>query len=128
MEILNPYSEKLKERHDKSQVFISFRTKETGLSFSKAAMSQLILKPGIRITFVIDIDRLYFYIAKKEGDGFLLTEGRHEGGIISSRLLVRHIYARLPAAKRNGTRYGIRLSQTQINDCITFEILLNNRL
>lgn len=128
MEILNPNAIKLKQHHDKRQVFISFRTNGVGLALSKAAMVQFVLRPGMLITFVIEFDRLYFYLSSKEGEGFTIVGGRHESGLICSKLLVRYIYERLPAAKRNGSRYLVRVSNTRINDSATFEILLDKRI
>lgn len=128
MEILTPNTSKVKEQHDRSQVFVSFRGNGSGMHISKEAMRQFVLKADMRVTFVIDIDRLYFYLSSKEADGFVISKGRHESGVICSRLLVRRIYERLPPAKKNGTRYGVRVSNTRINECATFEILLHQRL
>lgn len=126
MEILNPTTKKIKDRHEYNKSFLSFMKNGTAIHFSKAAMKNFCLKPEMLITFVIDLDRLYFYISKEEG--FVLKHDRHDSGAIFSKLLVRHIYSRLPESKRNGTRYLIRASNTRISECITFEVILDKRL
>jgi hypothetical protein len=131
MELLTPSAKPVKEAHHKKLIYVSFRKggKDTiGLCLTSALMRSFVLRCGMRLTFVVDVGRLYFYLSPKGADGFLLTKGKNESAIISSRLLVRTIYERLPAAKRNGTRYPVRVSNTRINDCATFEILLDKQV
>lgn len=128
MEILNPSSKVIEKYNGKNQEFISFVKNEMGLFFSKTAMKRFVLQPETRLTFVIDVDRLYFYISKKKNDGFVLKAYRHDSGLICSKMLVRYIYNRLPLVKRNGPRFQFKLSPVQINDCITFEILIHQKI
>jgi hypothetical protein len=131
MEILNPSTKSIRETHNKSLIYVSFRknlNESVGLCFTSALMRNFALQIGMRVTFVVDVGRLYFYLSPKGADGFLITKGKHDSGIISSRLLTRTIYQRLPAAKRNGSKYPVRVSTTRINECATFEILLEKQV
>lgn len=131
MEILTPSSERIKKNHNKKLVYVSFRKSKkdfVGLHFTTALMKEFVLKPGMLFTFVIDTGRLYFHLSPKEGEGFLMTPGKHESGEISSRLLLRTIIERLPSVKTNGNRFPARVSMTRISDCASFEILIDKRL
>jgi len=128
MEILTPSSEQLKEVHGKKGVFLTFRTSNAIISFSKAAMKYFALKPGMLLTFVVDYQRLYFYLSTNENEGFPIIKSNHDCGIVCSRLLIRTLQDRLPSIKRNGPRFDFRVSNTRIKDCITFEILVGNQI
>jgi hypothetical protein len=109
------------------QVLVSFSMTERIIYFSKGAMEEFVLKAGMRLTFVVDVGRLYFYISDKEKEGFFLSLTRHLSGQVASKLLVKTLYEKLPQIKRNGPRFGLRVSNIRINDCATFEILIDKK-
>lgn len=109
-------------------VSMSFSKCGRVIYLSKGAMKDFLLADKMKLTFVIDVGRLYFYINKDDKTGFPIFIDEHQGGRIFSRLLVVTIYTKLPSAKRNGPKFNVRYSNTRINDCATFEILIHNKI
>jgi hypothetical protein len=127
MEIINPLGRSKSIKLGMKKLFVSFKKHGDGIIFTEGVMSDYVLR-GRRLTFVIDVGRLYFYVSDKEGDGFMISNCSNGGGTIISKTLVKHIYSSLPIVKRNGPRFNIRLSNTRINDSATFEILIHQKL
>lgn len=128
MEIINPVSRSKALSTGRDQVFASLRSDGKTMFFTKGAMDRFLLKDGMRLVFAVDIGRLYFYITKEKNEGFLLWGDVKKGyGLVCSILLIKTIRSRLPDVSRNGPRLGIRVSNTRINDCATFEIIVDRR-
>lgn len=128
MEILKPSSKALSDKHLKRKIFAMFAPNKDVIALTYGTMQTFVLVPGMKLTFVIDLGRLYFYLVGKDEEGFVISKGNHGGGLICSKLLIRTIESRLPQVKRNGPRFEVRISNTRINDCATFEILIDNNL
>ena len=128
MEIINPSSVKKAISDGRHQVFVSFIGCGSGLHFSKGAMEDFLLTEGMRLVFAIDLGRLYFYITDKKDEGFKIYDNSRHGGHLFGRVLINTIHSRLPSTKKKGMRFPVRASNTRINDCATFEILIDKKL
>lgn len=126
MEILTPSSKTLKDTSEKKAKFVCFRPCRNRIGISKQTVKEFALKDRMKLTFVIDMGSLYFYISKKEG--FLLKIDKYGGGVINSTLLTKTIEEKIPSVKINGPHFGIRVCNSRINECATFEILVHNDL
>jgi len=126
MEIIRNNKKTLARYEEKRKIAVSI--KAGYIRIFEQAMTDLKLKVGMRVVFVIDIDRLYFYLAKTEDEeGFLITaqNGSSAGKICCTRL-IRLLLKRFPfLGHKNNDTHPIRLSNTQLNSSLTFEILLN---
>jgi hypothetical protein len=125
MEILKPSSKALQAYHDKKASFVSIKPER--IFISAWAMREFALTYAMRLVFVIEVGRLYFYVARGDEEGFKITKENCRAGSVRGILLVKTIFARLPAVSHNGPRFNLRVSHTRINDCATFEILIDQR-
>jgi len=132
MEILTRTSKSVVKKDEKSRITATICDEE--IIFSGKALREFNIKPGTRLVFVIDVGRLYFYLAKKDSDeGFELKEQINKEGYKYGRIqgvrLIRVLRERFPSLKAKSNRkHIVRFSNTQINECLTFEILVDKRL
>lgn len=129
MEFISKKSKSIRDIDERRQPTVSVCPEF--LYFSSKAMSDFKLSIGSKLVFVIDMGRLYFYIAKKkEDEGFNLRVGdantKPPGGKCCGRKLVNVLKERFPTMRgKQSKKYPIRFSNTQINECLTFEILID---
>jgi hypothetical protein len=130
MEILTKDAKALQKVSKRNAVQVSI-CKDT-IYISSQAVEDFKFEFGIKIVFVVDMGRLYFFIAKDgQAGGFKLGIASNYGvkaGKICSRLLCKVLHERFPLLLKNGNRtHPVRFSNTQINECLTFEILVNKK-
>jgi hypothetical protein len=130
MEILNRTSKEVVKRSFKNKVTVTFTNGR--MYVSKQAMTDFMLKVGCNLVFVIDLGRLYFYVSKAGSEeGFPLCYSGIESkgiGCVNSGMLIRTITDRFPILKvKDRKTHPVRFSNTQINECLTFEILIDKK-
>lgn len=125
MEILNRESESVRINKKSTPPLVTFRHNRSAIGFNRPAIDAFGFKPGMHLHFVVDIDRIYFFMnndqsgipIRKEGDSFrILSKG-----------MFTVLTKRFPERVVPGASFKIRMMVTKINDCRTYEILLGAR-
>lgn len=93
---------------------------EDRIIFSSAAKRLILLEPGDKITFNIDLSRLYFY---RGCDGFEVKKsGGDDRRAIFSQALIALLKKKYPTLKRQ--MYKLRATNSKIANEVIYEVLL----
>jgi hypothetical protein len=128
MEILTKAAKAFVKYDRRRKVTICITDKR--IYISEQAMKDFALTMDHKLVFVVDIGRLYFYIAPKEStEGFGITRGSTKcAGMVNSEMLCKTLWERFPTLKTPSNRtHPVRFSNTKINECLTFEILIDKK-
>lgn len=130
MEILTKTSVALQKASRRNKVTATIGKED--FYISSQAMEDLKLVIGMKLVFVVDMGRLYFYVARIDyAEGFILRIGSRLNvgmGKVSGRLLCKVLRERFPQLKlKNNACHPVRLSNTQINEFVTFEVLVDKK-
>jgi len=117
MEILNVKSKSL------ARATVVFRDKY--MYFSRGAIEHYGLEIGKRISFVTEVDRLYFYV-NDDPDGFLICK-REGGALVWAVLIMEVLLDQLPTLLRSGKKFPLKKTNTEVNGSKLVEILFHNK-
>lgn len=126
MEIVNlsnPEMKLAKGRHTKRYIYFA----NDQITISKAACEEYGISEGLRISFVFDMDRLYFYVDYNI-DGFPLTISGVTIRFYSSPLVhkIRKRYFALNNKEK--MKFGLKPLPTKMNGCPLIEILIRSKI
>ena len=130
MEVLTRKSVDIKKANKRNK--ITATVGKDSFFISSMAMTHFKLAFGMKLIFVVDSGRLYFYIANQnESEGFVLRIGSKANvamGKVSGTMLCKVLREKFPTLKiKNNACHPLRLSTTQINCCVTFEVLVDKK-
>jgi hypothetical protein len=132
MEILTPESGSVVKKGEKSKPTITICKEE--ILLSGRLIREFNIKIGSKLVFVADVGRLYFYIAKRStDDGFTVKAQVSpntgvEFGRVQGVRLCRVLRERFPELKKKGNnKHLAKFCTTQINECLTFEVLIDKK-
>lgn len=129
MEIINKKSKGITGRETRSKgCFVSFHGISNGkgqLNFSKECCDKMGLEIGDELTFVADVDRLYFYKVD-DGTGFNLLESK-DGARLFSASLIRRLFNMYPRLKYHYRKLSVRKSVTKLNGNDLIEIQMDKK-
>lgn len=117
MEILNVKSKSL------ARATVVFRDKY--MYFSRGSIEHFGVEVGKRLSFITEVDRLYFYV-NDDPDGFLICK-REGGALVWAVLIIEVLVERLPNLLKGGKKFPLKKTNTEVSGSYLVEILFHNK-
>lgn len=130
MEIINKLHSKFRKNTGRVPIpFMSISLKMDFLYFPTNACEKFGLTNDLRIHFVTELDRLYFFVNEdKNGLAFTLSSKDRTGLRVGSSTVIKILKEKFPTKIIAGNRFKLRESVAKFNGCTTVEVLLHKKL
>ena len=106
---------------------MTFSKSKMQINFNSGASNQFDLSIGLRIHFMVDIGRLYFY-CNNDINGFELKDNKKGNLKINSKAAYMTIQEKIPGKINPGNKFYLKKLQARINDEDVIEVLLNTKM
>lgn len=123
MEIINKKHKQAKRIISKP--YISFAHDMNRYFINQAGANLFNLIPGMYSHFMVDIDRVYIYL---NDDDSGIKANDNQGGLVFRSAPILNLLNRKNNIISASSKFQIRKSATKIQDSITLEILIHNRI
>ena len=120
MEIVNMQT----SRKDGLKVTVSIA--KNNIYFTKMAVEKYGIEHGKRVTFVTDVDRLYFFV-NDDPNGLKIFRTSEDGAKICGKALFKSLVRRLPNLLKAGHVFPLKWLNSEIQGNRVVEILFHNK-
>lgn len=132
MELINNASKIVIEGNRKTgKPTMHFDTRDKWVSFSKKACYMFEILEGKRVNFLVELDRLFFYIDdNKDGMRICLLKNAYDSEDCRAygTLIIRALQTKFPMKVKRGATFSLREIPTKTNGCKTIEVLLHKKI
>jgi hypothetical protein len=129
MEIINKLHSKFRKNTRSNGVpTISISLKMDFIYFPVNTCEKFALSNDLKIHFVSELDRLYFF-TNTDKDGLCLSYSSKDRGLrLGSSTLIKILKEKFPSKIKAGNKFILKESVAKFNGCPTVEVLLHKKI